>query len=803
MHQTASERALILAPNGRDADIAAAMLREGGIESASCASAADMAAAIARGVGFAVVAEEALNGVDLHPLVATLDAQEEWSDLPFILLTRQGGGLERNPEATRYLQVLRNVTFLERPFHPTTFVSLGRSALRGRRRQYDARARLIQIAERETELRDALAAGDLGQWTLYPDGPRLDASTACKAIYGRAPDAPFTWQDFLAGVHRDDRALVDAQIEQSARHRANYNIVFRFVRPDGTTRWIQAQGRAPFSGANMRHRATGVIRDITEQREAENRLRESERQFRTLADSIPALCWVAAADGSIYWYNSRWYEYTGTTEADMLGYGWQKVHDPDVLPSVMERYQHSIRTGEPFEMVFPLRSAGGSFSPFLTRMVPVTSMEGEVTGWFGTNTDVSAQLEAERSLRELADELETRVEERTRQHAEATAQLHEAQKIETIGQLTGGVAHDFNNLLTPVIGALELLSRDHQDPRSQRLIKGAQEASDRSRTLISRLLAFARRQTLETKSVDVGALVTGMVELIKRSIGPRITVELAIHPDVSPALIDPNQLELALLNLAVNARDAMGDGGTLTLAVDEVGDDHRFVRLSVRDTGAGMDAETLARAIEPFYSTKEVGKGTGLGLSMVHGLAAQSGGTLHLASTPGEGTVVELSLPVAERAVAIDAVRDAETLVDLPALRVLLVDDNDLVRRSTAEMLDALNLTVVEAESGTNGLAVLERGDFDLVVSDYLMPGMTGADFLSRVIDRRPGLPVLLISGFTDVTEAPSSFPLLAKPFTSADLQRALMTAIAAAEHAPTHMVPVPAPGEHLPAAIV
>jgi PAS domain S-box-containing protein len=803
MHQTVSERALILAPNGRDADIAAAMLREGGMESATCTSAADMADAIARGAGFAVIAEESLHGIDLHPLVATLDAQEQWSDLPFILLTRHGGGLERNPEATRYLQVLRNVTFLERPFHPTTFVSLARAALRGRRRQYDARARLIELAERETELRDALAAGDLGQWTLYAEGPRLDASAACRAIYGRDPDAPFTWQDFLEGVHPDDRPMVDAQIERSAHHGANYNIVFRFVRPDGTTRWIQAQGRAPFGSDSPRQRATGVIRDITEQREAENRLRESERQFRTLADSIPALCWVADAAGSIYWYNSRWYEYTGTSEADMVGYGWQAVHDPDVLPQVRERYQRSITTGEPFEMVFPLRSAQGSFSPFLTRMVPVTSTEGAVTGWFGTNTDISAQLEAERSLRDLADQLETRVEERTRQHAEATAQLHEAQKIETLGQLTGGVAHDFNNLLTPVIGALELLARDHQDPRSQRLIKGAQEASDRSRTLISRLLAFARRQTLETKSVDVGALVTGMVELIERSIGPRIAVELAISPGVSPALVDPNQLELALLNLAVNARDAMSEGGTLTLAVDEVGDEQRFVRLAVRDTGAGMDAPTLARAIEPFYSTKEVGKGTGLGLSMVHGLAAQSGGTLHLTSTPGEGTVVELSLPVAERAVATDAAREAEALVDLPALRVLLVDDNDLVRRSTAEMLDALNLTVVEADSGTNGLAALEEGDFDLVLSDYLMPGMTGADFLSLVLDQSPGLPVLLISGFTDVTEAPSAFPLLAKPFTPADLQRALMTAIAAAEHASPQLTPAPSQDRHLPDAVV
>ncbi|WP_343346435.1 PAS domain S-box protein [Sphingomicrobium sp. XHP0239] len=773
MHTTQSERALIFAPNGRDARLAASMLREGDIESDTSADMASFVESLQSGVGLAVIAEEAFLNVDLKPVVETLEQQEQWSDLPFILLTNQGGGLERNPRAQRYLQVLRNVTFLERPFHPTTFVSLARAALRSRQRQYDARARITEIADREMELRDALNAGALGQWTLHLADMRLDTTPACKAIYGRTEDESFTWDDFLDGIDREDRPNVDAAIAASLVEEQNYEIAFRFHRPNGEVRWVQAQGRPLFDNSQHVSRATGVVRDITAQKEADERLRESERQFRTLADSIPTLCWVAHADGSIYWYNSRWYEYTGTTEASMQGWGWQSVHDPEILPTVVERWSHSIATGEPFEMVFPIKSASGTYSPFLTRVVPVRSSDGTVVGWFGTNTDITVQQEAEKALRNIADDLERRVEERTRKQLETAAQLHEAQKIETIGQLTGGIAHDFNNLLTPVIGTLDLLSRRENDERTQRLIAGAQEASERSRTLISRLLSFARRQKLEARPVDVGKLVEGMVDLIQRSLGPRVEIDLKLEPDVPFAMVDPNQLELALLNLAVNARDAMTDGGTLTIAVMVDPADPGLVALSVKDDGSGMDDETVARAIEPFYSTKETGKGTGLGLSMVHGLAAQSGGRLDIASEVGVGTTVTLHFPSAPDDAIDEPVAAGVVAERILPRRILLVDDNDLVRRSTAELLRAEEHDVAEADSGEKGLRMLDAHDFDVVISDYLMPGMTGEEFLERAKSKNADLVLLLISGYAEGIRN-SEFALLSKPFRPDELNSAL-----------------------------
>ncbi|MEN3973399.1 PAS domain S-box protein [Sphingomicrobium sp. XHP0235] len=764
---------MIFAPNGRDAQLAASMLREGGIGSDISADITHFVESLQAGVGLAVITEEAFLNVDLKPVVETLEQQEQWSDLPFILLTSQGGGLERNPRAQRYLQVLRNVTFLERPFHPTTFVSLARAALRGRQRQYDARARILEIADREMELRDALSAGALGQWTLHLADMRLEATPACKAIYGREKDAPFTWDDFLEGIDREDRPKVDAAIAASLVEEQNYEIAFRFHRPNGDICWVQAQGRPLFNKSHRVTRATGVVRDITAQKEADERLRESERQFRTLVDSIPTLCWVAHADGSIYWYNSRWYEYTGTTEASMQGWGWQSVHDPEILPSVMERWKHSIGTGEPFEMVFPIKSASGTYSPFLTRVVPVKSSEGDVVGWFGTNTDITAQQEAEKALRNIADDLERRVEERTRKQLETAAQLHEAQKIETIGQLTGGIAHDFNNLLTPVIGTLDLLSRRENDERTQRLIAGAQEASERSRTLISRLLSLARRQKLEARPIDVGKLVEGMVDLIQRSLGPRVEIDLKLTPDVPLAMVDPNQLELALLNLAVNARDAMTDGGTLTIAVMVDPADPGLVALSVEDDGSGMDDETVARAIEPFYSTKETGKGTGLGLSMVHGLAAQSGGRLDIESEVGVGTTVTLHFPSATEDAIDEPVAERGVAERIPPKRILLVDDNELVRRSTAEILRSEDHAVTEADSGESGLRMLDAHVFDVVISDYLMPGMTGEEFLERAKSKNADLVLLLISGYAEGIRN-SEFVLLSKPFRPDELNSAL-----------------------------
>ncbi|WP_235514982.1 ATP-binding protein [Sphingomonas sp. Leaf25] len=390
---------------------------------------------------------------------------------------------------------------------------------------------------------------------------------------------------------------------------------------------------------------------------------------------------------------------------------------------------------------------------------------GNRIGAFQFVTDVTDRLRAEADLREAQDA------------------LRQAQKMEAMGQLTGGVAHDFNNLLTPILGSLDLLQRRAGlSPRELRLIDGALQSAERARTLVQRLLAFARRQPLQRGAVDLSALIGGMADLIGSTIGPQTALTTMVSADLPPALADANQLEMAVLNLCVNARDAMPGGGRITIAADlpdaaEARDAGvsagRYVRLSVIDTGTGMTADIAVRAIEPFFSTKGIGKGTGLGLSMVHGLALQLGGTMAIVSAPGVGTRIDLWLPVSAAAVVENGGgEDADPLQFRG--RALVVDDEPLVRMTTAVMLQNLGYDTVEVDSATEAERVLNTRRFDLVVTDHLMPGPSGAWLARTVRDRMPGVAVLIVSGYAEVDGLPADLPRLTKPFREAELARAI-----------------------------
>jgi signal transduction histidine kinase len=378
-------------------------------------------------------------------------------------------------------------------------------------------------------------------------------------------------------------------------------------------------------------------------------------------------------------------------------------------------------------------------------------------------------------------ELEQRVEERTREREDALAQVHEMQKMESLGQLTGGVAHDFNNLLMVILGNLQLLrKRVPDEPRFARLIDGAIKGAERGATLTKRMLAFARRQQLKPESVEVMRLIGGMEEMLRRTLGTTIQIDIEPQSDLPAIRVDPNQLELALLNLTLNARDAMPLGGRLEIAARRMlasdgppglilGD---YVCLAVADSGTGMDDATVKRATEPFFTTKGAGKGTGLGLSMVHGLAAQSGGAMRIFSHVGSGTTVELWLPTAERATVepVDhmAVRSGAGL----CYRILVVDDDALIGSATTAMLEDLGHVVIETTSGTRALEVLRSGPMvDLVITDHAMPGMTGTQ-LSRQIRRSwPDLPIILATGYADLPNGEDpGLPRLSKPYQQEEL---------------------------------
>ena len=398
---------------------------------------------------------------------------------------------------------------------------------------------------------------------------------------------------------------------------------------------------------------------------------------------------------------------------------------------------------------------------------------------------LNAELErrvAERTC-ELARanaELEQRVEQRTREREAALAKVHQMQKIESLGQLTGGVAHDFNNLLMAVLGNLELLRKMvADDPKASRLIDGAFRGAERGAALTKRLLAFARQQELKPERVDVPMLVGNMIDMLTRSLGPTVGVAVDFPPDLPPTEVDPNQLELALLNLALNARDAMPRDGRLTISARretiglgeapglQPGD---YVCIAARDTGRGMDEATLQRAAEPFFTTKEPGQGTGLGLSMVDGLMAQSGGAMHIASQVGVGTTVELWLPVSpgERAQP----EPPLSLAACPPCRVLVVDDDPIVAAGTVAMLEDLGHTATEVASADAALEVLQSaGPIDLVITDQAMPGMTGTELAACIRRGWPELAVAVASGYPEVPDdREPKLPRLSKPFRQAEL---------------------------------
>lgn len=536
-----------------------------------------------------------------------------------------------------------------------------------------------------------------------------------------------------------------------------------------------------------------IMWQAAERARAEEKLAESEQRYRTLFNSIDeGFCIIEFVDGphgplSDYVHIEANLAYAANAGIDDVTGKYVRAMVGDEAEEWIEIYRDVLLTGRPVRFERELVATGRHLELSSFRIEPAEKRQVAVLF-----KDVTPRKIAEKELVALNSELTMRIERAVAERGQALAQLHEAQKLETIGQLTGGVAHDFNNLLTPIVGALDILSRRPElEDRVRNLVDGGIQAAEKARTLVQRLLAFSRRQTLENKPVDIGHVVCGMQDLIARSIGPQIRLNVICPANTHIALVDPNQFELALLNLSVNARDAMPDGGELEIGVQSVAvHDHAtlpdgdFICVRVSDTGSGMDAETLRRAIEPFFTTKGVGHGTGLGLSSVHGLAAQSDGLFELTSQPGRGTTALLWLPASqEHAVPAESrpVLVTTAIEDAPdsaegRRTILLVDDEMLVRLGTAHMLQDIGYTVVEAASGRQALQILE-GDtpVDALVTDYAMPDMTGDKLAQRALELRPHIKMLLVTGYASTDqELAMPLPRLEKPFGQEELDQAI-----------------------------
>lgn len=610
---------------------------------------------------------------------------------------------------------------------------------------------------------------DYAIFMLDPKGVVVSWNPGAERFKGYAADE-IIGQHFSRFYTEEDRAAGIPRIAlETAEHHGKFEAEGWRVRKDGTCFWASVV-IDPIRGSDGSLLGFAKItRDLSERRETEEALRRSEERFRLLVQSVTDYAiYMLDPEGHVVSWNAGAERFKGYTADEITGEHFSRFYtDEDRAAGIPQRALEMARTQGRFESEgWRVRKDGERF--WASAVVEtVRDSSGTLIGFAKVTRDLTERREAQLAL-EAAQE-----------------SFFQAQKMEAVGKLTGGVAHDFNNLLAAIVGSLDLARRRLAEGADvSRFIDNAMQAAERGATLTQRMLSFARRQQLKLETVDPAALVRGMAELLQRTIGPGISIVTQFPLVLRPVHADPAQLELALLNVAVNARDAMPEGGKLAIAAREEYVEQSqglapgaYICISVTDSGAGMDEATLARATEPFFTTKGVGKGTGLGLSMVHGFAEQCGGRLAIRSRQGEGTVVEIWLPVSESQAAPQPQAPAgekHVSADVP-LAVLAVDDDPLVLTNTAAMLEDAGHRVLQATSGAQALQLLAENSVDVLVTDFAMPGMNGAQLVDAAHVQWPALAVLLVSGYAELPpDLPVVLPRLTKPFRQDELVRAL-----------------------------
>ena len=639
------------------------------------------------------------------------------------------------------------------------------------------------LRESEARFRRIADSAPMPMWVTRLDRSRDFVNDAYVELMGVSREEAQRI-DWVSRIHPEDRARLSAETIAGERSGQSYSIEARFEYRPGDYRWMRgaSQPRRDAEGRLLGY--IGVATDITLIKQAELELRRqvdertaalsaSEARFRAIFDAVMEIIVLLKPDGTVVEVNRTEASWRHPAPRMAIGHKLWEAPTLQQFPQHVETIRRAVviaAAGEIFSSEVEMERPGAPTAYLDVSIQPVRDAGGAIVYLLFEARDIT-ELKA------------------------AQEQLRQSQKMEALGQLTGGIAHDFNNLLTVVVGGLDLIVKKVEDKKLKRYADNALAAAERGARLTAQLLAFSRVQKLEVRPTYVAPLIEHMRPLLRNVLGPAVTKRFDLDRDLIPIMADPTQLELAVLNLAINARDAMPGGGTLfftTRPMAVEGDpemaDGDYIELAMRDTGSGMSSEVAARAFEPFFTTKEVGKGTGLGLSMVYGVARQSGGTARIDSVPGEGTTVKLYFRRAEGAGEVDEERVAEAGA-APARNadILVIDDDPDVRGFIVASLAELGYRVRAADDGASGLALFAEDRPDLVVIDFVMPGLSGAEVARAILDAVPDQRLLFVSGYSEtaaITRAAPDAPLLTKPFRADALDAAVRDALGASGEA-------------------
>ncbi|MEZ3187275.1 response regulator [Pseudomonas sp. LM13] len=665
-----------------------------------------------------------------------------------------------------------------------------------RRRRLQAEQALREV---EVRARLAIDAARLGMWDYEPQSGTLIWDERCRAMMGITAETPVDMPLFERLCHPDDRERMREQVARaiSGSDAGQFSTTYRVLFEDGRMRWMETRGQAFFDGERCT-RFVGVLMDITEQQLAtqtlrqmnetlgervQERTRERDRTWELSRDLLA----VTHTDMMPVALNPMWEQAFDWPLEQLMEHPLTRLVHPDDLQATLEETARVGRGKVTTRFVNRMRHRDGSYRWLSWSAV---ADGGRI---YSAARDITSEIAAVDKLADANRELRAQIQERER--VEAT--LQQMQRLEAVGQLTAGVAHDFNNLLTVILTSASFLQNDLQNgaplERSLRRLQYIRESGERGATLTSQLLAFARRQQLAPTAIDLNDTLVNLLSLLKSTLGGSVSIETDTQADIWHALVDPTQIEMIILNLAINARDAMADSGRLTLGTRNVVIDQpaqraedpspgEYVMLSVADTGSGMSEAVLSKAFEPFFTTKEVGKGSGLGLAQVFGFAKQSGGGARIESREGVGTTVKVFLPrtSAPRQPEPASAASSGSAASNNQHCILLVDDDHSVREVTAQMLENLGFTVIAADSGDDALQLLTQGaEVDLLLADFAMPGMNGGELARAVRVRHPELPVVFVTGYAELCELGlEGYSIIQKPFREEQLANKLHLAL-------------------------